>query len=65
MLPKVTNFRKKDVLNIFKVHVVRLKTGIGPLASSDDIFVSFKYLAMKKGTQKVETSDLHLIYLTK
>ena len=50
---------------MLKLCVVMLKIRIWTFASSEDIFASFEYFGMKKGTQKVEMLDLNLTCHTK
>ena len=64
-LPKIANFWKNDLFNNFEVRVVKLKTRKWALTSGADIFTSFEYFHMKKGTQKVEISDFSLMYYIK
>ena len=64
-LPKIANFWKNDLFNNFEVHVVKLKTRKWALTSGADIFTSFEYFHMKKGTQKVEISDFRFMYYIK
>ncbi len=64
-LPKTANFWKNDLFNNFEVRVVKLKTRKWALTSGADIFTSFEYFHMKKGTQKVEISDFRFMYYIK
>ena len=62
---KLRIFEKMAFSKVLKVHTVKLTVRIWVLASSEDISMSFEYFDVKKGTQKVETSDVNLMYHTK
>ena len=59
---KLRIFEKMAFSKALKVRMVKLPRRIWILTSSEKISMSFEYFGMKKGTQKVETSDWNLMY---